>query len=932
MPGRADSFSAARDLSRPPQASFDRYPKSGSKDQMKKTLVDHWADSPAPVKSAGRATGPHHNPPELRRSTGTAVPGKSQHRMASEFSQWGDEKRVSKASVDDTPDLATPLSSHSRGGSAVAEDEDDDAEYQPVARKKQQSCPHLQGTRRVAPMASGGTGGSAHQTSSTVAGNNREYGSGKLRTVVDAAVSRAREKGKPELASAVREIWQESLSNGRLGDLLEAVLLQRASSSQAKEFQTYVKKAKKRLKSNKKERKLRPTFSPKSSSHVSPSTENSIPNKVPSLPSRKQPDVAGGTRPSWKSTSNDSAAVNGTARANVRQPSPKRGENSDSSLTDLTEDDEDDRKVAEKRVPVKKRLPRRSVPQSGKDTSRPNSVAPRDRRGKKTTANDPAVKAREAAIAEKKQELRAHVKHIDPVRVSNLRGAPEEQTMHDSAQTALSLPVVGGRQDSKFASSSRTRSSAMPAPATEKSTAAKRSHDMFAEDLDSPLSELDESRLDTPGDVPRANKRAKTKISPQKKQDSEDFLDADAARKEATIDKEPSENNDWCSACGTTGLLLCCDGCDRAFHLTCLDPPISENSSQLNEPWYCFTCLSTKVMPNEPEMPAYGLFAPLLNNLRSSNTKDYLLPDHVREYFDTVRTGEHGNFMQGLPSKVKGRPAYDEHADHIKLKDAKGKILYCYGCGKSGLDRRPMIQCDYCSEYWHLDCLDPPAANPPPPLVLEHNKKLRDWTCPLHADRDLRNVSVSALLPTRTVHVRRPKAATIVKPTYPRGFRNNGLIEVYDDDDDEDVEEFEYFSPNGVIYKLPASALKADFLERANRKSLKARRHEIAAKHLPGALEYANFARRSFAEQQVALNLTQLAADDNNLNLGKSDVEDLTATLIAEAPREVLESYMNAASATKSQKLENSEANVLSDEQRKQLQMLKDIIDRRLHK
>ena len=53
----------------------------------------------------------------------------------------------------------------------------------------------------------------------------------------------------------------------------------------------------------------------------------------------------------------------------------------------------------------------------------------------------------------------------------------------------------------------------------------------------------------------------------------------------------------------------------------------------------------------------------------------------------------------------------------------------------------------------------------------------------------------------------------------------------------------------------------------------------------PSALQQANFARRSFVEKQLALNLAQFAAANKDLDLGKDQVENLVGTLIVSLTR-----------------------------------------------
>lgn len=115
-----------------------------------------------------------------------------------------------------------------------------------------------------------------------------------------------------------------------------------------------------------------------------------------------------------------------------------------------------------------------------------------------------------------------------------------------------------------------------------------------------------------------------------------------------------SENNDFCSSCGGAGFLLCCDGCDRAFHFTCLDPPIKDEGSELNEPWFCFICVAKRPISTEqPEKPARGLFAPLLNSLNKSNPQTFALPEYIRGYFEGVATAKNGEFTEAVKPKTR---------------------------------------------------------------------------------------------------------------------------------------------------------------------------------------------------------------------------------------------------------------------------------------
>uniref|UniRef100_A0A4W3IA08 PHD-type domain-containing protein n=1 Tax=Callorhinchus milii TaxID=7868 RepID=A0A4W3IA08_CALMI len=53
------------------------------------------------------------------------------------------------------------------------------------------------------------------------------------------------------------------------------------------------------------------------------------------------------------------------------------------------------------------------------------------------------------------------------------------------------------------------------------------------------------------------------------------------------LNKPHQKNDDECAVCRDGGELICCDGCPRAFHLSCLIPPLTEIPSGI---WTCLSC------------------------------------------------------------------------------------------------------------------------------------------------------------------------------------------------------------------------------------------------------------------------------------------------------------------------------------------------------
>lgn len=77
----------------------------------------------------------------------------------------------------------------------------------------------------------------------------------RLRQVVESAVERSNELGNPILGLAVKKLFEESLQNRMLADLLDAVLSQNPTARQATDFQGYIKVAKKQIKAETRSRR-----------------------------------------------------------------------------------------------------------------------------------------------------------------------------------------------------------------------------------------------------------------------------------------------------------------------------------------------------------------------------------------------------------------------------------------------------------------------------------------------------------------------------------------------------------------------------------------------------------------------------------------------------------------------------------------------------
>lgn len=216
------------------------------------------------------------------------------------------------------------------------------------------ATPIVMATATPAPVLGSGSGSATNAVQ--IPTNPSEYDGDKLKRVVEAAKARAIDVGKPDLAAAVNEIYEQSKSDRNLRVLLQAILSQCATPDQNVRFQDYVRAAKKKLRDSKQKDRQEPPVSkaaeaqPKTS--IKPLTTKLSLQSTPLLQAPGAAQALPSTEPAEPAKGKISLTVKSPAKHQHRRKpgkvmsiSPKKRSGSvgsDSSLTDLTSNDEDD--------------------------------------------------------------------------------------------------------------------------------------------------------------------------------------------------------------------------------------------------------------------------------------------------------------------------------------------------------------------------------------------------------------------------------------------------------------------------------------------------------------------------------------------------------------------------------------------------------------
>ncbi|KAF9540061.1 hypothetical protein EC957_004658 [Mortierella hygrophila] len=263
-------------------------------------------------------------------------------------------------------------------------------------------------------------------------------------------------------------------------------------------------------------------------------------------------------------------------------------------------------------------------------------------------------------------------------------------------------------------------------------------------------------------------------------------------------DTTVDHNNDYCEACSGLGEFICCDSCPKAFHFSCCQPPIDPMA--LPDEWNCNECHAIKYPPKPNPK---GIFKQLLDNINKTSPKAFALPSDIKSFFKGVVANSDGEYEDAVDYKPRPKravttansaPVIKADSEALQLHDSQGRVRLCFQCGMSALRDRFMISCDHCPLHWHLDCLSPPMACPPPST----NK----WMCPNHADH---------VMPRR----RKRKDATVVELKDPQAA-NDGMIEVIPDPESSNVPIWNQ-DTSAILFRVPERNIKHSFVEKCQR-------------------------------------------------------------------------------------------------------------------
>lgn len=308
----------------------------------------------------------------------------------------------------------------------------------------------------------------------------------------------------------MNEIYENSLTDAHLTELLEGILTQEATKAQTLEFQDYVRAAKRKLRALKEGKRELPeeTNGSQSLPLRSPSKFTSEETESTAIPSTEPPEppkakISLTAKSPSKSLSREPAQRRSRNSGSMSiSPSKKRSNSvgSDSSLTDLTSNPDDDMEVDETEDDVPMGV--NGIMTKDHAAERGSLVAPNRNLKRSSAEADLEEDERERVLAAKKQKLSSTVTREYSHQESNLRGS---QNANSARVRSLRGKNVSLAPPSDSAKANGIRNGSV------------RGSRAVSTDADSPLSSPMSSRQSTPhvykGPTKPFGKKAKTKQS-----------------------------------------------------------------------------------------------------------------------------------------------------------------------------------------------------------------------------------------------------------------------------------------------------------------------------------------------------------------------------------------------------------------------------------
>ncbi|KAL6104547.1 aire [Pungitius sinensis] len=158
-------------------------------------------------------------------------------------------------------------------------------------------------------------------------------------------------------------------------------------------------------------------------------------------------------------------------------------------------------------------------------------------------------------------------------------------------------------------------------------------------------------------------------------------VDNKLPRKGATTTGTVHCNDDECAVCKDGGELICCDGCPRAFHLTCLDPPLTSIPSGT---WRCERCCGNTVKTENAAVSFQPLDAQQKDTSSSNSIVDV-------------------SFFSSLPSSP--LTCVTASMNELRSHGPGGELLGAREvCGVCCIEGGELTHCLQCLQRFHVHC------------------------------------------------------------------------------------------------------------------------------------------------------------------------------------------------------------------------------------